>query len=133
MFLPPIQRISREDVPEAPDWISRLLRPLNEFLSAMYNGLNNGLTLQENVACQIKAFTLTAGAAAANNTSKFPLTMKRKPQYLVPLSVNVSTVSDVRSGSASTFTWNYDGVNVNITSISGLTNGSLYTITVLLI
>lgn len=130
--LPTIKRITREDLQDAPQWIERLLSPLNQFMDAVGGALNKTLTLEENAFCQIQTMGIVAGAAAANNTAQFLLTMKRKPQYMIPLSASVDGSSDKTSGSHVKITWNCDGANVNITSISDLTNGTSYVLTVLI-
>ncbi len=130
---PPIKRITREDLKDAPQWVDRLLYPLNLFMDSVYGSLSHLLSFQDNFLCQIYSFSLTAGAAATNNTLKFLLNMKRRPSHMLILSASANTSSDIRTGGGSTITWNYDGTNVNITSISGLTNGTVYDMTVLLI
>lgn len=133
MILPPIQRISREELKGSPDWVNQLLVPLNLFFDTVYGGLNRGLTIKENVLSQIETLQVNAGATAASNAKSFLLKMKAKPQHLIPLSYQVQNDADQTTGCALSMTWNCDGVNVNITSISGLTNGSVYNLTVLLI
>lgn len=60
--LPTNQRLRREEFPEAPSWIERLIIPLNLFIEAVYSALNRNLTLQDNLACQIKELTFTTPA-----------------------------------------------------------------------
>jgi hypothetical protein len=119
--LPPIKRITREDLKDAPDWINYLLYPLNLFLDSVYGSLNKSLTFDTNILSQSLSFNLVAGASASANTGKFLLTMKSKPRFLF--------LTAYLSGGdyfVPSFTWNYDGTYINITSISSLTNGSTY-------
>lgn len=128
--LPDVKRISREDIPGAPDWIDRLLEPLNRFLDTVYGGLNRGLTFRENFLSQTQSFQIVAGASAASCTASFILTMKAKPFLIFLVATPSGTLGDTASPA---FTWNYDGTNINITSISGLTNGVTYNLTAVLI
>ena len=127
--LPPIRRLTREDFPGAPDWIDRLLYPINSFFDSVYTALNKTLTFADNITSQTEKIVLTAGAAATDNTYEFPLRMKKRPEFMewnvVKKDVNYSPI-----GAAIFIEWQYDGVNVNITSITGLTNGVQYNITV---
>ena len=77
--LPPIKRITKEDLREAPNWIDRLLIPLNQFFDSVYGALNRNLTFEENIRCQVQTFQLVAGVAASDNTTSFALTLKRVP------------------------------------------------------
>lgn len=131
--LPPIKRITREDLREAPAWVDRMLYPINLFMDSVYSSLSHLLTFQDNFLSQIQTFQLVAGAAATNNTAKFLLTMKKRPQHMFVLSVSVNNASNITTGGPNAIAWNYDGTNVNIISISGLTNGTTYNVTVLLI
>lgn len=131
--LPQIKRLTREDFKDAPDWINRLLYPINLFFDAVYSALNKGLNFQQNFAAQIQSFTITAGVAATDNTANFILTMTTKPQGLILLNASLQNGSLTPIGAAVYLDWNYDGTNINISSITGLTNGTIYTFTVLVI
>lgn len=130
--LPAIKRITKEDLAGAPAWIDRLLYPLNLFLNTIYNGLNKNITLADNIDCQVQTFQVTAGAAATNNTAKFTLTMKHAPSMLF-LGNAISTSGNYTPIATAVYIdWTYDGTNVNINSITGLTSGTTYNLTILL-
>lgn len=61
--LPKITRIRREDLPDAPGWIEKLLYPLNLFMEGVYQALNQNLTYAENLASKVVAFEFTTPAA----------------------------------------------------------------------
>jgi hypothetical protein len=52
--LPPIKRISKEDIPEAPSWVEKIIYPVNLFFDSVYRALNGSLTMPENIVGQIK-------------------------------------------------------------------------------
>ena len=52
--LPTNKRISREDVPEAPAWIEKLLQPINTYFDAIYNAMQGKTTFEENFQSQMK-------------------------------------------------------------------------------
>lgn len=131
--LPPIKQITKEDFKDAPQWIDRLLYPLNLFLNSIYGSLNKSLTFEENFFCQRKTFQVVAGAAATNNTASFPLTMRRLPQGMFVVNAALVSGNYAAIGAAVYAEFTCDGSTVSITSISGLTNGSTYNISVILI
>lgn len=59
MRTPEFRPLAREDFTEAP-WIEKLLRPLNSFLTQVRAGLQNGLTLSENLNAEVKTLDVTA-------------------------------------------------------------------------
>ena len=57
MKLPPISKIAREDLSEAPSWINGIITPVNIFMESVYQALNRSITDKENIACHIKELT----------------------------------------------------------------------------
>lgn len=131
MQLPPIKRLIVEDYPSQKSWIDRLLYPLNQFLTSISTGLQNGITFQENLLSQIQTVTLN------NNTAELPILFKWnfqvKPQGL--LLVNIQDVSTTpQPFSSAVFpTWTYldQSKQFRISSISGLVANQRYTLTFL--
>ena len=121
-----ISRLSREEFKGAPAWIDRLLGWLNQFLEQIAFALNKNLTLEQNLAAQVKAFSVTAGAGAANNTASFLCTLKTAPKVLFKGSVVQRGSNYVALTAAVDVNWRYENGNVLITSITGLTNGLTY-------
>jgi hypothetical protein len=81
--LPVLKRILREDLKEAPDWIERLLYPINTFFDAVFQALKKNITFDENIACQLRDvnFRTTSaydGTAANWTTVSFVKTIKTK-------------------------------------------------------
>lgn len=129
----PIKWISKEDWPEAPAGVEKLLNPLNLVLDSLQTGLNKGITFEDNITSQIRQFSIKAGAATTDNTFSFASTKKTRPIGLMLLNVYKEQSNYAAIGQAVFVEWVFDGVNINITSITGLTNGSTYNFTVLII
>jgi hypothetical protein len=131
--LPTIRRIMREDFRDAPAWLDRLIYPLNLFLDSVYTALNKNLTFGDNIRAQIKTYQLTAGVASTNNAFTFTTTLAR-PQGVILLSVIQQGSTYVPLTEAVSIpSWrSSDGV-VYIDSVTGLTAGQLYNVTVLVI
>lgn len=131
--LPPINRISKEDLRDAPGWIDRLLYPLNLFFDSVYRSLNRSLTFHDNIDSQEIIFRITAGAAAADNTAQFIVTMKNKPTGLILKSASRVAGNYTPIGSPVFVEWYYETGSIKITAISGLTVGVVYDLIILLI
>lgn len=67
--LPTIKLINREDLKDAPDWIERLLTPLNQFMGATYTALRT-LTFQQNIRSSVRE--LRFDTPADYTTGGFP-------------------------------------------------------------
>jgi hypothetical protein len=134
--LPPVRRIFKEDLgPDVPDWISRLLAPLNLVLQSIYTALNHAITFQENIQCQVKEFNLIAGVAATNNTYDFMLTLPTKPTglWLVAALRTDGTAETFTAGVFASWTWDSAAGTIRISGITGLTSTKQYLLRVIVI
>lgn len=134
--LPPIRRIFKEDLgPDVPQWITRLLAPLNLVLQSIYTALNHSITFQENIQCQVKEFNLVAGASATDNFFNFLLTIPTKPTgvWLVCALRTDGIVESFTAAPYPSWTWDSSANTINISSITGLTNGKEYLLRVIVI
>jgi hypothetical protein len=61
MKIAEFRALAKEELPEAP-WISKLLDPLNRFLSSVRAALANGLTFADNFNAEIRTVELTTRA-----------------------------------------------------------------------
>jgi hypothetical protein len=61
MKISEFRALAKEELPEAP-WISKLLDPLNRFLSSVRAALANGLTFADNFNAEIRTVELTTRA-----------------------------------------------------------------------
>ena len=130
--LPPIKRITKEDLKDAPAWIDRLLYPLNLFLDFTYRAMNGNLTFVDNITAQKYGFTITAGAAATDNTLKFTPTINKRPEFILCTATEKNT-NYAPIAQAVYVEWFYDGSFIQISSITGLTNGKIYDFLILII
>jgi hypothetical protein len=128
MKIPVTTQLDRSDFPDAPDWISKLLYPLQKFMTAVYSALTNNLSFQDNVSCVIRSFSLTAGATDDLNTLSVPWTLGRQP-------LNVTTTCTNGDGTYTPvypqLSWNLINNEVRINGIKGLTPGKIYRLTVM--
>lgn len=57
------KKIKREDLKDAPSWISGLIDPLNSFMETVYQTLNSNVTFQDNIASFFKEITYITPAS----------------------------------------------------------------------
>lgn len=121
--IPVPTQLSRQDFPDAPNWISKLLYPLQLFMTSVKNALTNQLTFQDNFSCVVQYFTLVAGTTDSLNTFSFPFPFGRQP---IELSIHASPASGSYEVLFVVASWNYVNGNIVINGISGLTNTVKY-------
>lgn len=125
MKIPIQHQISRQDIPEAPDWISSLLYPLQLFMTLVITALRNQLTLQDNLSCVINEITFVAQASADLNVFSFQWGKDRQP---VELTMHVTKADGSYESIYPVPSWNLIGTSIQINGIQGLTNGVSYKI-----
>jgi hypothetical protein len=116
--LPVIQQLSRQDFPEAPTWISKLLYPLQLFMTNVLNALRNQLTFQENFSCVIKQFSMVAGATETDNIYAFQWPIGRQ---VIEVSIYASNGDGTYTPVFPQVSWNYINGQVSVNAIRGLT------------
>lgn len=131
--LPTITGLKREDFKDAPSWIDRLLSPLNSFIRNVYDALNGSLTFGDNVSGFIKEFTITAGAASTDNTASFLHGLKTQPSGVLVMQALAQGSNYAPIANAVTISWRRGVGTIIIDAITGLTNGTQYTLRVLVI
>lgn len=124
------QLFTLESFPEQQSWIGKLFGPLNQLTGDIVRAFRNQITIQDNLFQEIKEIKW------ANQTSNFPLRFTPKfsaqPRGLASIYIYNNT-DQVYSSTAPHVVWSYDGTNVVISDISGLTSGKTYTIRLLVI
>lgn len=118
-------QISRQDFPEAPDWVASLLYPLNLFMTIVISALRNQLTLQDNLSCVINDVNFVAKATPELNTLGFLWQINRQP---IELTMHVTRADGVYEPIYPIPSWNLVGSSIQINGIQGLTNGVEYKI-----
>lgn len=56
--LPEQQRLLAEDFQSQRSWIDKLIYPINQFMSSVWNALNKGLTFKENISSDMKEISI---------------------------------------------------------------------------
>lgn len=129
--LPTIQRFDAGDFPKSSKEFQQFLSTLNLFTQPVYNVLNSSIDITLNTKEEIYFFTITAGASYLNNTYSFiPRKFSGRPNGVIigQCMVSASTVTPV--GNPVTLDWVWNGSQVQIIAIYGLTAGTTYSFTV---
>jgi hypothetical protein len=123
------QKLSVEAFPEQANWISKLLTPLNSFISQVFSALQNNITVGDNLYQEIKTITFVNDAAA------FPQSFSTKFLKYPEMVLVGSCISSLGlyPSAQPLITWSYaDGV-LKILSVSGLTANLKYSLKLLII
>lgn len=132
MKLPVTKKILREDLKDAPAWVSGIIEPFNSFAESVYQALNKNITFRENIAAFVKEITYST-------TSAYP-TMDNI-QFMNELKVKATGVEVLQAIDKSTYTpaagpvyvpWVEDNGNIVIGSITGLAASKIYMIRLLI-
>lgn len=133
MQLPPFKRIVVEDFQDQKSWIGRLLYPINSFFTTISQGMQNGLTFQDNLAAQIVTISFQ------NTTNAFPLffksTLSTKPIGLWIINVQDNTTSPLVLAGPVTPVWQFVDASkqLELLNITGLITNNLYKISMIVI
>ena len=125
MKIPIQQQLSRQDFPDAPNWISELLYPLQLFMNIVVNALRNQLTLQDNFSCVVNELTFVAAASANLNIFSFLWELNRQP---IELTMHITRSDGTYESIYPVPSWNLVGNSIQINGIQGLTPGFSYRI-----
>ena len=123
-------KLTLEDFPNQRDWIGPLFSLLNTFTGDVINAFSNATTIQDNLYQEIKELRFV------NTTALFPLRFKTKfssaPKGLMPIYLyNNTTVT--YSTAQPWVQWSYASGILSISSVSGLTASSDYTMRLLVL
>jgi len=126
--LPPVKLISREDIgPDAPEWIDKLLYPINLFMTSVYQALNKQLT-DDNTKSQTRSFALIGSATAASNVYSFQTDYQLTPNEVVLQKIERADGQNSVFTAAPYVSWNYRNGTFNVLGITGLTTGVRYNV-----
>ncbi len=123
--IPVQQQLSRQDFPEAPDWISKVLYPIQLFMTVVVRALTNRLTLQDNFSFVSNQVNFIAGATPSDNVISFLWELERQP---IELTMHVTRADGVYDIVFPVPSWNLVGDSIQINGIEGLTSGVEYRI-----
>lgn len=130
--LPQINRIRREDIPDAEDWIEKLLTPLNQFMEGVYQALNRGIAFNDNLEANLVDVVFTTDAAYATPTDfgssvTFANPLKKRPVGVVIVSLVPYDNINLSIFAATSVSWriNYEG-QIEIGYITGLAASTKY-------
>lgn len=127
-------QLNREDLKDAPKWVDKVLEVLNPFIQAVVAALSRGLTLQENMASQVKTVVFTTGSAIGDS---FPLAFRSELSapyacwlaQCIPLESSGSV-----SGGVSIHTWKLTTSGmVEVSYLSGLQANTKYRCTFIIL
>lgn len=121
MRIPAIKKLLMEDFQDQQSWISKLLYPLNMFMTTVSNGLSNGLTIQDNMIAQVKTILVNG----ATPVTSFSWHYSTKPIGCLPVA---ASKSDGTAAANPSIQWVYSAGLINI-QISGLDPTKSYYIT----
>lgn len=137
MRLPPFRRISREDIPQAEDWVGRLLHPINSVFEALASGLNKGITFEENIQSFSKTLQFTTDATYTSgswNALSFaiPDTFKVRASglWIIKGGPTVESASDI---SGIYVNWSENERTISINWLGGLADSTKYNFTFMVI
>ncbi len=123
--LPPVWRFDFGDYAALGSVFQKFLANLNLFTLAIYNLVNGGIGFS-NLQRIIYATTVTAGTTTPLVFVN-PLAIAPTGVSLVQVQLDGNTSAAI-SNAVTAANWFYDGKNINILNIAGLTSGSTYKI-----
>ena len=130
--LPTIQRLKWEEVSREKTWqegMQSLIAMLNNFISPVYDILNGGVTMQNLVSPQILIKTITA---ATITTFTFTNPLRIQPSAVLVANVWTGVPSTHPASAVQAF-WHVSSNLVVVDNIAGLTAGTIYNLTLVII
>lgn len=133
MRLPSVKKILREDVKDAPSWISGVIDPLNSFMENVYQALNRNITFQENVRSFVKeiSYKTTSLYPVADQVS-FSNELKVKATGIVVLQA-VEKLTYLPAPGPVYVPWVEDNGQILMSAITGLEADKSYVIRLLIL
>lgn len=115
---PPKRLLSKEDAPGAPEWLERLLGPLNAFINPAATALGQGLTFRENFAGEVRTVDvlcpddwvllapfLTNGWAVNTNAGRPAAAIRKALDGTVSLRGTLARAAGAPAAGSSILTW----------------------------
>jgi len=136
MSLPVIKRLTRADIPDAPQWIESLLYPLNLFMSAVYSLLDRRLTFTENFRARVYETRIATSATYTSGDFllfTFPHNFATRATGVLVLQVNETADSDVVLTGSHSVNWTERDGDIRVKYVSGLANSTQYNLRLLVV
>jgi len=132
MKLPSFRRLFSGDFAvQYKQLIDTMAVSLNNGIELLYQALNNGLTLRDNISCTVKDITLSVDA---NGTPTQNSAIKLNNTNKVDGVKVISAINQTNSGTYPTngvfISFSQTSATLNITNITGLQSGQQYTLRV---
>ena len=124
MKLPIQKKILREDLKDAPDWISGVIDPVNQFMETIYQMANKNID-EVNLQSQVKEVTVVVPSTyPVMDPIKFQSTLKVRATGCTILQViDKATYLPVATGNPA---WLDNNGVITISEITGLTASKTY-------
>lgn len=135
MRLPNIQKILRQDVAEAPDWVLKIIGPINGFFEEIYVGLNRNITLRENVACYIVdvQFDTSSTYPSAFTSITIPSKLRTVAEGVIILKISEKAENLTLITTATSLQWSAVEGGVRIDLVAGLAVSKTYNMRVMIV
>jgi hypothetical protein len=114
MILSNVKRIRREDIPNAPDWIDRIITPFNILVDTVSNAFAKKITLGDNVQSFYKEIEFTTVPFTFEN--KLPV----KPQTVILSQIWKKDDPTATIGAVTTCEWDLTSQGIRIKYIGTL-------------
>lgn len=138
--LPSIKVLSREDLKEAPEWIVKLITPLNSFMQSVYYALDKDITFSENIAAavkEVKFVTRSDYTTAPVKTDGWDTLQIYNPLDTKPIGVYLIKIVDLTAYKIITepvmVHWDYLDGYIKLTYITGLKDSNNYQINLMIL
>jgi hypothetical protein len=135
MRLPNIQKILRQDVAEAPDWVLKIIGPINGFFEEIYVGLNRNITLRENIACNIVdvQFDTSASYPSVFTSITIPSKLRTVAEGVLILKISEKAENLTLITTATSLQWSAVEGGVRIDLVAGLAVSKTYNMRVMIV
>lgn len=133
---PDFRRVIRDDIPNAPGWVDKVIGAYNLFLEQTYSLFNGNLTIGDNVTGKNAYVTFSTPSDYATggfNTISFAWSNKKSIQNIIVGSIVESTGAQIIDAVTVTGWTQTTTSNVNVTYITGLQPSKKYTVNLLVL
>ena len=130
MQLPSVKRLVKTDFDQTyQDFVDKLAFVLNSDIESLFNAMNNNISLNDNVNCAVKDFTVKVNATGTPiNGINLPLSLTSKILGVTVLMANNLDNAGVYPTSAVFLSWSQNSNNIIINNITGLQPNTNYQI-----